>query len=272
MDIILLDVSGTLTDITTSMVSFSSGTVTATLSDTRFLYIGSRYPFNSKYFKLSTPNLAASTLTYEYWDGNVWRGFAYKQDDSSSSTVAFAQSGEVRLTPSKDYSWCMDDSKDIPELSSVEVYDLYWIRVKANTSITVGFQYIGRLFASHDDVKSEYPDLGRSEFLTAYQSGKTSWDEQIEVASRLVVDELIKKNIINSGNQLLDSSKLRLACVSKTAEIVYSALGDDHIDQVTKARNEFKERIHNGLFVVDSNGNGKIEPEEARTRVGRLRR
>jgi hypothetical protein len=269
---ILLDVSGTLTDITNQLEDYHNGNVTATISDTRFLYIGSQFPFNSKYFKLGIVNATASNITYEYHDGSVWRPFVHTQDGCKLTTAGFGQSGEIRLTPDREYLWQRQDTDDIPELVNVILYDLYWMRIKSSVSISPRLDWVGRLFCNSNDIKAEYPDLGRSAFFTAFASGKTDWEEQIVTASRLVVEDLISKNIISNQNQILLTDKLKSATVSKTAELIFSALGNDHVDDMNKAHANYKDRLHNKLFGIDLNSNARIEPQEVITRTGRLRR
>jgi hypothetical protein len=65
---------------------------------------------------------------------------------------------------------------------------------------------------------------------------------------------------------------VRNICVSKTAELIYSGLGDDYIDQKTAARNEYKSRLKKDIFKTDKNANGILEPFEERVRQGRLHR
>ena len=271
-DFILVQTGASLIDITKSMDSYTTGTSAIGLDVDKFLYLGSDFPFNSKFFKLSVINAVAATVIYEYWNGESWTQFVHKQDETITGSAPFAKSGEVVLIPSKDRSWAYEDTTTIPELSTVTIYDKYWIRIRSSTAIAVTFNWIGRIFANDNDVKAEFPDLGRTEFFTAYQSGKTSWEEQLAVASQLVIEDLIAKNIISSGNQLLDTKKLKSATVSRLAMLVYSALGDDHLDQLAKAANEYKNRLHNGLFNVDLTNDAILQKAESKYRSGRLSR
>lgn len=74
--------------------------------------------------------------------------------------------------------------------------------------------------------------------------------------------------MIWSKNQILDRDDFKLACVSKTAEIIYNAFGDDYMDQKVAARNEYSARFKRINFSVDKNSDGALSVYEQKTKVG----
>ena len=58
----------------------------------------------------------------------------------------------------------------------------------------------------------------------------------------------------------------------KTAEIIFSAFGDDYNDDRTKARNEYMSRIKKGIFDIDKDRDATLSPFEKTIRQGRLHR
>ena len=111
-------------------------------------------------------------------------------------------------------------------------------------------------------MQGEYRLFGRSGFITAYETGKTDWEKEIVLATRLVIEVLIDKGSIMSGDQLLDRRKMRDATVSKTAEIIFTNLGDDYEDDRVKARNEFKSRMNKKNYKADLNANARLDENE----------
>ena len=236
------------------------------------LYIGSRYPFNSKYLKVSTANAVSANLTVKYWDGNQFRDVVEIIDETAISGVPLAQSGHITFVPDKDYTWTREDTEDIPALSSITIYDMFWLEISYDADISAGIKWMGDIFCKTNDLAAEYPDLLRSAVLTAFESGKSDWEEQIMFASRLVVEELISRRVIDHGNQLLDRRKLRSSAVAKTAEIVYSGLGDDFEDQRAQAQANYANRLKQDILNLDTNLNARLEVGEGSLRQGRLSR
>ena len=123
-------------------------------------------------------------------------------------------------------------------------------------------------FASDESLYSEYPIFNSTSLKTAYESGKTTWEEQIVVASRLVIEELTRRGIIESGNQLLDYKKLESPVIPKVAELIFNGLGDDYENDRLKARDIFKERSGNKVFNIDLNNNATLDNRELGVRSG----
>jgi hypothetical protein len=151
---------------------------------------------------------------------------------------------------------------------------MYWIRIDFDEDIdpTTELDWIGNLFCNDADLIQEYPTFGKTSVKTAHTQGKTDWQEQILIASRLLIDDLINKNVIDSGDQILLRDDYRLACVCKTAEVIFTAFGDDYIDDRKNARKEYDERLSKRINRVDVNKNGIEDNHERKNSTGWISR
>lgn len=257
--------NGTLSDFSRAVDDYKVGTkVVPVIASEDAIYIGSRLPFNHLFFKLKTPNTATSALNAKYWDGNSWQSFVEMIDE----TDGFKQSGFVNFTPDRNKPWLMSSTnyggQTIPELSSVVIYDLYWIKFTftVDLDLTTELQWIGNLFSSDADLGGEYPDFVRPNVKTAFEAGKTTWEEQHAIAARILIDDLVNKDVIDDSAQILNRSDYTLAAVHKVAEIIANAFGDDYADQKKAAREEYSQRMKKRVQRVDVNKNGSEEVVE----------
>lgn len=272
---VLYSDNGTLTDFSVNMNKYHTGTSTIAqfVAAQDYLYIGSRWPFNSFYMAFETANTASTTLSIDYWDGNEWQAAV----DVIDQTNGFNQDGLITFVPDEGESgWVREDtvqrdgSEQVTGLQGVTIYDQFWLRLSFSSDLdaSTSLKWLKYKFISDEDLYAEYPIFNSSTLRDAYESGKANWEEQVVVGSHLVVDELIKNGVITSGNQLLDWSKMESVAVPKIAEVIFNALGDDYDDDRIKARNEFKARSGNKVFHVDYSGDARLNNAELRLRSG----
>jgi len=251
--------NGTLIDYSVQLQNYHAGSSTFTLVAAQdAIYIGSRLPFNHLYFKVGTANENASVMSISYWDGNTWASAVEVIDETSSSGVTLAQSGFVTWTPDRDTGWQQEDTEDITALSSVTIYDLYWLKVSfsADLSAGVSLSWLGQKFSDDNELGSEYSDLVRSEMITAFETGKTTWEEQHIRAAQVLVQDVIDKGLIIEKEQILVRRDFQLAAISKCAEIIYGGLGDDYKDEKKAAREEYRLRLGKVAPKIDKDRNG----------------
>lgn len=241
------------------------------ISGENYIYIGSRLPFNSIYFKLIQLNENPANMYVEVWDGESWEFV----DELIDETNGFKKSGYITFTPNRDAGWEMEDTDaPIAGLQNVVIYDKYWMRVTFDADLTdpVSISWIGHIFADDSDLESEYPDLGKASVKAAFKAGKTNWEEQLVRASEIVIEDLmINRNIIDSS-QILDRYDYRSATIQKCAEIIFNAFGDDFVDQKQRAREEYQRRLSIPTKKIDLNANAVEEVSEARNTQGWLGR
>ena len=273
--------NGTLIDKSVEVEDYHSGSIvmdyTTSADD---VYIGSELPFNSLFFDIASANAVAAVPTISYWDGSTWQSMVEVLDETSSGGASLAQSGHITWVTDKNYSWVSEDTvgsngnEKITGLGNATVYDLFWIKIEFNATLTntTEINFIGPKFCEDADVTGEHTMFGVTAFKSNYESGKTDWEKEIILASRLLVEDLIDKATIVSGDQLLRRRKLRDACVSKVAELVYSNLGDDYENDATKARNEYSKRLNKKNYGADKNSNARLDKKEMGVMTGGLYR
>jgi len=242
-----------------------------------YIYIGSDLPFNHVYLKFGTTvNSEASTISeVAYWSGNNdWRAAVEVIDETSVAGATFAQDGYISWVTDKDYSWREDDTnrnqQQVDGLTSVNIYDKYWVRIKFSADLTadVILSWSGNLFSNDDDLGSEYPDLVRSAMTTAL--GFSNYEEQSVRAAKIIIKDLIQKSVMIHSSQILDKSDMMLASVSKVAELIYGMLGDDYRDDKVLAQTEYNKRLVTSVPKIDEDGNARVDKDELRIRPGRI--
>jgi len=212
-------------------------------------------------------------LSVKYWTGDEWFSVVDTIDETSGLTA----SGYITFTPDKDESWMMEstnhDSDQITGLTSVKIYDRYWIKItsSANFSATTRIDWVGRKFADDTDLGYEFPELVATNTKTG--TGFTTGYEAVHVkAAEVLVSDLIKKKMIFDKGQVLDRDAFKNAAVQKCAEMIFNMLGDDYVDQRNAAREEYQHRMDVSIGLIDTNLNAIEDVSERIQRSGWLSR
>lgn len=249
--------NGTLEDLTEALNNYHDATTSkAWVGNEDALYIGSRFPFAEKYFKVAN---GTGTLTVQYWNDGAFREVV----DSQDNTAGFSQAGYLKFTPDRDYAWTIADTEDMSELSDLTIYDMYWIKVTLSADDTIDLDWIGDLFCTEADLESEFPDLSRSEVKTAFKAGKTDWEEQRVKGTGLVIEDLISRDLIQSSSQIFEVERLKHVTVSKSAEVIYSAFGTSYVDDMSRAHKQYAQRLSKVRPRVDADGDGREDLAES---------
>ena len=258
-------------DITNDIIDFYGNAVLLDLLTGESLFIGLRFPANSIYFKVKTPNDLAGSISIGLWNTVEFRNVAEINDQ----TGFFSKSGKISFEPNKNESWQRQDTEHIAELNTFDIYDRYWIKITALNDLNplTEIQWCGQMLLESDaDIENEHPILSRTSLKSAFKAGKTTWEDQRFKASELVIQDLIAKNIIIAGEQILDTEKLKNATVARCAQIIYGAFGDDYLDQAQEAQNEYKRRTTNMALYIDRTNTAKINDVVVHTRELRMSR
>jgi hypothetical protein len=270
---VIWDDNGTLKDISRSLNDFRSphNMVIDYKANDDAIYIGTELPFNCRYFKVGTPNNEATTVAIAVWDGSAWlptKDIIDETKDFHHTTIPFHVSGSISFALDRDdRGWGIEqDTYNIPDLSGVFIYDLYWSKWtwsadwKNNTSIA----YIGNLYSTDNDLSTFYPDLMNTDLMDAFETGKNNWLEQGFSAAEAIERELRSKSIIMRREQLFDWSLLLEASVHKTAEIIYGGLGSAYNEAKKLAAESYIKAINLKYFETDLNGDGVVSANELR--------
>lgn len=280
IDRVLFSDNGTLSDISRPLAKYRSGESSFTFVATDdAIYIGSLLPFNHLYFKLgSNVNANASEVSIKTYNGSEFVPVVNIVDETAVSGASLAQSGFIQWLTDQNESWEREDTSNdgvsiITELGSVTIYDKYWLEIKFSNDLTaVDLQWLGQIFSDDDDLRSEYPDLLRSNVLAAFESGKTDWQEQHARAAELIAKDLVSKRIIDRKEQIVDRDAYKLASVSKVAELIFKSFGDDYINDRTAARQEYDARMNKAIYNVDKDKDARLDVDEAVQQNGWLNR
>lgn len=238
------------------------------------LYVGSRSPINSIHIKMQTPATpAGNSLVAHYWTQSGW----VTAVETTDETNGFSASGKVSWTPNRDNAWKISStnyqSEVVTGLEAFNVYDLYWTKITLSSgTLDAVFAWAGDIFSNDNDLAAEFPDLVRSNVLTSFKTGKTSWEEQHIKATEVVINDLIDKGIILEGGQIINPEEYRGASVMKCAEIIFRSFGDGYLDRANEARAEYIRRLDKRKPNVDRNNNATDDVVERRVNTGFLSR
>ncbi len=249
------------TDISERVNDYRTGTYTFPYETDEYLYVGSIFPFNNLFFELGTLNIVAASVSIDIWFGNAWVPAVDILDQTSGLTA----SGRIQWNTDDLKGWDLEQrSEEVTGLTGSVIYNMYWARFSWSAALTAStsIKYIGQKFANDDILQSFYPDLGLSNIKTAFESGKTTWDEQHYMAAEHIIRDLKKRNIIKSRSQLLDHSLFVDASCHKVASIIYQAFGTPYFEQLQMADKKYSESINLRFFNLDVNADGSLEPVE----------
>ena len=273
MNRIIYSDNGVLKDISTELYRKDSKSFQFTYATDDFIYIGARLPFNQVYVLLSQASEADVSTKIEYYDGNQWREVV----DLIDSTIGFKQSGHIEFTPDAMYNWGIEDTnyngERIEGLGDVTIYDRYWLRISFDGALDQAtLSMLGHKFSTDADLELEYPDLLRTNVLTAFKTGKTDWEDQHLKAAEILCKDLIDIGVIDLKEQILNWRDYTNAAICKVAEIAFNSFGEAYIEQSKMARQEYQDRLNKRIHIVDRNKNGREDVEERHTVTGFMKR
>lgn len=261
------DVSRQMNDFLAANVTFS---ITAA---TDFLFIGSMFPFNHKYFDVFTPSTDACVLSMSMWDGKQFIPMVDVYDGTSLSGVTMAKDGLVMFTPDRQFSWVRElDSFDVQGLEDTVIYKMHWLRISFSQNAEFTLRFIGQKFSEDSDLFAHYPDLNNTSLMAQWDGGKINWNDQHFIASEVIISDMIRRGIIWTEDQVLKPEILKQASIHKVAEIIFSAFGEGYLDDKLRARKAFDEAMNKRVFVVDQDLNGRLSVLENVNGVNYLKR
>ena len=271
--------NSTLTDYSRELSDLEEGGVALSIAHaTDALYIGSDMPFNHRHLQLAlaNKNTVAGSISVEIWDGSAWRAAVNVLDLTSVSGVPFSRAGTILWTASRSYEWarqCSTEDMGASEpLSAIKIYDKFWARLKFSADFAFTLDYVGHKFSKDSDLRTYYSDLDRDEVREAFFGEPTENFDALHIAAAgELIRDLRARQVIWSGNQILEPDQFRDAGSHKVAEIVYSPGGLNRPEHRDAAVEKYAESMDKLNFKVDKAGTGKIEPWQA-IPVSRVRR
>lgn len=264
------------TTLTDYSIEAQNDTVPAAfVAATDYLYVGQYYPFNNVYFELSVANTNAASLSIEYWDSRQWRSAVDILDATKSAGVTLARNGVIQFSPDIDFNWTQvrDTTKQDtpPHLQGREMYDLYWIRIKASADLSAGtvLKRVGYSFTTNAMLSGIDPEI--NQYLTPWGgASKLNWDEQIQLASLHLVADLRGRGIVVHAGNILRFDDVALAAAYRTLALIYGPLGQAFDSRRKMALEEYERLLNVKRFTIDTDNNGRVDRNEISNTVGVL--
>jgi hypothetical protein len=270
--------NGVLSDITVQMSDPLERSFTVSINAAQdALYIASSVPFNHKWFELGAQkNDVVASVSVELWNNSEWQPAVDILDYTSVNGKTFYRGGAIQFaTDIETGGWTRERlSADVTGIDSLSIYEMYWMRMKWSTNLTASIPivYIGNRFSEDIDLYAEYPDLNNASLKTAWEVGKTTWDEQHALAADYIVQQLISGSIIWDRGQIMDWLLFKPASVHKTAEIIYGGFGPQMAENKKMARDAYENAIALKYFNVDKSGDGAASDYERLQTTQEMRR
>jgi len=269
--------NGTIKDLTLSLNEFrSSDSILDFVAADDYLYIGSDKPFNHRFFDVSIVNEISSDVSVEIWWSNGWTDAIDVLDRTSVSGVSLAQDGIISWNTDRFKGWDVEqDSTDVVGLeNSPLIYNFYWVRFKwsANITPTTAINYTGFKFANDSQLYPKYPDLNNTRLLSAFEAGKSDWEEQHFDAAEEIIADLVRRGVVWTPSQILIPEIFKEPAIHKAAEIIYGGMGQKFEKNMSIAANRYKSSMNMKFFKTDKNSNARPEKTETRFSTGYVTR
>lgn len=267
--------NGVLTDVSLKSQNSSESFVVPEVSGQDYVYIGQYFPFNNFHIDLDVVNDQSASMNIEYWGSRDWQNAVDILDDSKVSGVSLSRDAVVQFSPDRERTWSIitdtSNNQSASELTSIDLYNLYWMRFSFDADINVltAIKSIQYAFTNDSMLSAIDPEIDN--YLTAWGgSSKTNWLEQIKFASQLVVSELKSRQmIIHSGN-ILRFDDVSVATAYRTLMVIYQQLGEGFINKFNHARDEFEKQLSQKRFTFDQNDDALVSRGEIQSTVGKL--
>lgn len=232
-----------------------------------WIYIGQYFPFNSVYFQMTAMNLAASSMQIQYWEGKEWFPAVDIIDGTRAGGATLGRTGIIQFSPDRDRSWVRiadttERGSPVP-LDTVEIYELFWLRMRPNADTTAGTtaKVISYAFTSDAMLSAIDPEI--DEYLVPWGGvSKTNWDEQILLGSNHLVADLRARGLISTPGNVLRFDDVSLACAYRTLAFIYSRLGEAFAARKVDALENYRELLNLKGFTFDSSRDGVVQRQE----------
>lgn len=260
----ILNFDGTsLIDLSQELDTTFDTPVPVEMGPLKYLYLGTKTPITNLYFELTSSVTGASALV-DYYTGSSWQSTRYLRD----TTDGLSESGYLQFSPFRDKPWAkVSNTTSIAELSSYEIYDQYWIRITLDTDATITANWVGEKYCTNLDVIREYPGLDRPQVYSLFSVSKTTWDEQILIASQILSRDIVYKYNLVSSDQITDPEAFRSACVSRVAALIFKAYGDSGVDDMARALDEYHMRMKAAQPSIDASQDGLADDSARPTNI-----
>ena len=263
-----VDDNGTFNDVSLQLSDRASSVAFPLIAAEDKLYIAQQMPWNNIYFEFGTPNAAVVSPTIEYWERTNWVPMVDILDGTQSSGASFGQNGVLKYSPDRDEDiWqSVEDPREeaagfgIP--SNVIVNDQYWIRISFSGDLDAGttLTRVGFKFATDEQLTAIDPEINN--YLTSWEAGKTTWTDQILLASQFVVADMKQRGLIEHPGNLLRQDEISQATAYRTLMVIYAKFGEGFAFQYDRAQENYNKFMNSKFFTLDKFVDGEVTPGE----------
>jgi hypothetical protein len=259
----------TFTDQSDAALDFGRDTFSISLATTDYVYLGYTKPFGATYVELTTPNVTANQLVWEYWNGTAWTALT-----GYDRTKGWLRSGFMTWNKPTDWS-----------SSTVNGSAQFYVRAhpSANHSSTV-VAGLNLVYADDYDLQTEFPAVRDAAFIPA---GEIS-----HIRTHVAVRNQLTQDLRNRGAIKTDSAGLlqnltpwdlhdieeaRQAATFLALAKIFLGYSDNPADAWAVKAKHYEYKYKTAIDVIrvsyDSNDDGlESRGERALSRVTRLSR
>ena len=258
----------------------NSATLDAALLTTDYIYVGQYFPFNNIYLNMDTANTNTAKIKVEYYNRepatNGWASTVDDLDATSTGGATLGKSGLLQYEPDRDEVWLdifdTSEEKVATELTALTIYNLYWMRISVDADMSVGtlLKEITYAFTKTQELIALDVEIGN--YFAAFGAGKTSYEDEIITASKLVLNDMKLRNILGDRGRLLRMDDVWMLTNWKALELIYGNLGTAYKDQAGMALKKYEELIISKRLTLDQNRNARVEKSEIRASFRSLHR
>lgn len=266
--------NGSLTDYSIAAQN-SENIPMAVVAAQDYVYVGQHFPFNNMYFEMNVVNTNTSDVSVQYWNGKIWASARDILDGTKMAGKSLARSGVIQWSPDRNDRWLVvndtTDSGNPTELSSLEIYNLYWMRFKfsADLSATTSVNNISYAFCTNEMLRAIDPEIDN--YLTAWGGvSKTNWNEQIMLASQEIVFNLKSRGLIIAAGEILRFDDVALATCYRCLSIILRILGQPFAAKRQDYMNAEAELLAVKRFSFDTNSDALLDKGEIGNSVSKL--
>ncbi len=272
---VFLSDNGSLTDYSIEAQDSTSFAFPAVATED-YIYVGQYFPFNNLFIEMQTVNSNASVLSCQYWDGKQWQNGLDVIDGTKASGACFGKNGVFQFSPNRRIKWVQIEDTSVAqntpsELQSLNIYDLYWMRLKvsADLSITTAIKKLTYAFTTNELMLGIDPEI--NQYLSAWGGvSKTNWNEQIILASQHLVADFKARQLIMGVGNIVRFDDISLPVAYRALALVYSQLGTAFKEKYDDAMVQYNRLLSIKRFTLDRNDDAAVERNEVAQTVGTL--
>lgn len=241
------------------------------LDNNEFFLIGMEYPFNNFFVDIDTANENPANMTISAWDGNKWNEVVDVLDGTKLNNASFGKSGHVLFALDKQKSgWGRVNNPQVQgpdELTTLKIYDLYWLKVEFSGSLDAEtkIRELGFAWTTGSKMKAIKAEVDR--YLPSFAQGKSNWNPEIMTACKMMTTDFKKANLILGPQQVVRMDDFWLPATYKSLWLIYSSLGPAYLETANAMAHQYYKTMNVDNITLDENRDGRVSSSEKDSRV-----